>query len=71
MTNELTDVRFYLGCFGNEKLLVITSISTNLLPHKDDFIYFDGEAYKVLYHMLDIDHNEYNIFIRLATEEDF
>lgn len=65
------DVRFFLGRFGDERLLFEVKNENPRIPQKDEFIYFEDEMYKVLYIMTDIDHNELAIFVRHAIEEDY
>ncbi len=65
------NIRFYLGRFGDEQLLFKVKNKNPRIPQKDEFIYFEEEMYKVLYIMTDIDHNELDIFVRHAIEEDY
>lgn len=66
------DVKIYEGKFGNEQLLfddVYDSLS--IAPQKGDFVFYKTEVYKVMYAMVDIDNEEYSIFVRKAIEEDY
>lgn len=65
------NIRFYLGKFGNECLLFKVKNENPRIPQKDEFIYFEGEMYKVLYIMTDIDNNGLDVFVRYAIEEDY
>lgn len=65
------DVNVFEGGWGNEKLLFSDNGSLIIMPHKGDFIFYNNEAYKVMYAMADADNEEYAIFVRKATEEDF
>lgn len=62
-------VTVYLGKLGNEKRLC--TYDGDISPSKGDIIFYDEELYKIMYCLLDIDNDEYNIFVRLATEEDY
>lgn len=68
MISEITDINVYLDQFCFERLL---SIEADIIPHKGDFIFYNDETYKVMYCMLDVDHGEYSVFVRVAIEEDF
>lgn len=69
------DVNVYEGRFGEEMLLLSDDTLPNdaltILPQKGDFIHYNGEVYKVMYAMVDVDNEEYAIFVRKAIEEDF
>lgn len=69
-TAETVETRVYLGHFGKEKFLFTSPLSPAYF-NKDNFIYYEGESYKILYSVLCYEDNEYSVFIRLATEEDF
>lgn len=65
------DVKVYEGQFGNEKLLFSDDGCLTILPQKGDFVFYKTEVYKVMYAMVDIDNEEYSIFVRKAIEEDY
>ena len=71
MISEITDIGVYLGRFGEEQRLCNLSPESDILPQKGDFIFYDSESYKVMYCMVDVDHGEYSVFVRVAVEEDF
>lgn len=71
MISEITNINVYLGRFGEEQLLFKMPLEVDILPQKDDFIFYDEETYKVLYCMLDVQNGEYIIFVRRMIEEDF
>lgn len=71
MISEITDINVYLGQFCSERLLCNLSIEADIIPHKGDFIFYNDETYKIMYCMLDVDHGEYSVFVRVAIEEDF
>lgn len=71
MISEITDIGVYLGSFGSEQLLFNMPLEIDLIPSKDDFIFYDDEVYKVLYNMLNVQDGQYTIFVRRAVEEDF
>lgn len=62
---------FYVGKFGEERFLFSTSKEEFTNYHKNDFVFYGNETYKILYVMYDFDHKERNIFMRAAVEEDF
>lgn len=62
--------RVYKGRFGEESHLFDWN-NNEVVLSKGDFIFFEEQAYKVLYVMHDVDHNDLNVFVRLAIEEDF
>ena len=65
-------IKVYEGCFGYESFLYEASGQIgNICPSKGDFIFYKDETYKVMYVMLDYDNNEYLVFVRKTTEEDF
>lgn len=68
------NIKIYEGRFGYEQFLFDMN-NYNLTPNKGDFIYYGEEGYEeiyiVLYIMLDINNDEYNVFVRKAIEEDF
>lgn len=64
-------VRVYEGQFGKESLLFSFKESERILPRNGDFIYYDGETYKVLYYLINVNDNEYCLFVRKSIEEDF
>ena len=64
------EVKIYVGRFGGEKYLCDMS-ETDYLPSKGDFIFYNCEVYKVLYVMYDMDDDVFNVFVRLAVEEDY
>lgn len=66
----VTEVKIYVGRFGKEKYLCDMS-ETDYLPFKGDFIFYNCEVYKVLYVMHDMDDDVFNVFVRLAVEEDY
>lgn len=68
---ENYDIRCYLGRFGDESELFTVENKNCRIPIKGEFIYFEEEAYKVLYVMTDVDNKELAIFVREAIEEDF
>lgn len=63
-------INYYLGRFGYESFL-FTDESPDVCPTKGEFIFFNDTSYKVIYIMMDYDHNKYNVFVRQAIEEDF
>ena len=71
MISEITDIGVYLGQFGSETRLCDLPPESDIIPQKGDFIFCDGEPYKVMYCMVDVDNGEYSIFVRRAVEEDF
>ena len=71
MISEITDIGIYLGQFGNETRLCNLPYESDIIPQKGDFIFYNSETYKVIYCMLDVDDGEYNVFVRMAVEEDF
>lgn len=71
MISEITNIGVYLGQFGSETLLYNPPPESDIIPQKGDFIFYDGEPYKVMYCMVDVDNGEYSIFVRRAVEEDF
>lgn len=71
MISEITNIGVYLGQFGNETRLFNMPLDIDIIPNKGDFIYYENEAYKVLYSMLNVQDGEYTIFVRRAVEEDF
>ena len=66
----VTEAKIYVGRFGGEKYLCDMS-ETDYLPSKGDFIFYNCEVYKVLYVMYDMDDDVFNVFVRLAVEEDY
>lgn len=65
-------IKVYEGRFGYEKFLYeALGKNCNISPNKGDFIFCNDEAYKVMYIMLDYDNQEYLVFVRKTTEEDF
>lgn len=64
------NVKFYLGRFGEERFL-FEDLYSKIVPEKSSFVFFDDVCYKVMYSMIDYDHNEYSVFLREAIEEDF
>lgn len=62
---------FYVGKFGEERLLFSTSKEEFTNYHKNDFVFYGSETYKILYTMYDFDHKERYVFMRVAMEEDF
>ena len=66
----VTKVKIYVGRFGEEKYLCDMS-ETDYLPFKGDFIFYNCEVYKVLYVMHDMDDDVFDVFVRLAVEEDY
>lgn len=71
MISEITDIGVYLGRFGEKQRLCNLPPESDILPQKGDFIFYDSESYKVMYCMVDVDHGEYSVFVRIAVEEDF
>lgn len=71
MITEITDISVYLGQFGSETRLYDLPPESDIIPQKGDFIFYDGEPYKVMYCMIDVDNGEYSVFVRRAVEEDF
>lgn len=67
----MTPVRVYQGQFMEERFLFEIPPEMNYAPSKGDFLFYHGTAYKVLYAMLDVDDDEYIVFVREAVEEDF
>ena len=66
----VTEAKIYVGRFGEEKYLCDMS-ETDYLPFKGDFIFYNCEVYKVLYVMHDMDDDVFDVFVRLAVEEDY
>ena len=65
-------IKVYEGRFGYESFLYEASDANyNVGPCKGDFIFYKDETYKVMYIMLDYDNQEYLVFVRKTTEEDF
>lgn len=62
---------FYVGKFGEERLLFSTSKEEFTNYHKNDFVFYGSETYKILYTMHDFDYKECDVFMRVAVEEDF
>lgn len=71
MISEITNIGIYLGQFGSETRLCDLPPESDIIPQKDDFIFYDSEPYKVMYCMVDVDNGEYSIYVRRAVEEDF
>lgn len=71
MISEITDIGVYLGQFGSEIRLCDLPPESDIIPQKGDFIFYGSEPYKVMYCMVDVDNDEYSIFVRRAVEEDF
>lgn len=67
MDSLLTNV--YVGRLGLEKRLC--TMNWEIAPNKGDIIFYGDEFYKVMYCLLDVDNDKYNVFVRLATEEDY
>lgn len=68
---EFTRLYVYEGKFMEEKRLLQLSDKANILPQKNDLLFYNEEMYKVMYCLLDYDNNEYSVFVRKATEEDY
>ena len=65
-------IKVYEGRFGYESFLYEASGQVDdVCPTKGDFIFYENETYKVMYIMLDYDNQEYLVFVRKTTEEDF
>lgn len=64
-------VKFYVGKLGEEQLLFSASKEELVSCHKNDFVFYNDEVYKILYTMYDFDYKEYNVFMRVAIGEDF
>ena len=64
-------VKFYVGKLGEEQLLFSASKEELVNYHKNDFVFYNDEVYKILYTMHDFDYKEYDVFMRVAVEEDF
>ena len=65
-------IKVYEGRFGYESFLYEASGQVgDVRPTKGDFIFYKDETYKVMYIMLDYDNQEYLVFVRKTTEEDF
>ena len=65
-------IKVYEGRFGYESFLYEASGQVgDVCPCKNDFIFYENETYKVMYIMFDYDNNEYLVFVRKTTEEDF
>lgn len=68
-------VSVYEGRFGEEKRLFdpedVDNFILDITPRKGDFVFYNETTYKILYCMLDVDNDEYNVFVREAIEEDF
>lgn len=71
MISEITNIGVYLGQFGSETRLCDLPPEADIIPQKNDFIFYDSESYKVMYCMVDVDNGEYSVFVRRAVEEDF
>lgn len=67
----MTPIRVYQGQFMEEHFLFEIPPEMNYAPSKGDFLFQHGTSYKVLYIMLDVDDDEYIVFVREAVEEDF
>lgn len=64
-------IRIYQGRFSEEHFLFEIPSHMNYTPSKGDFLFHHGTSYKILYIMLDVDDDEYIVFVREAVEEDF
>lgn len=64
------EVKIYTGRFGDERWLCDMR-DEDYLPQKNDLIFYQGVTYRVLYVMHDLDDNMYNVFVRMAVEEDY
>ncbi len=65
-------IKVYQGSFGYEQYLFdIDPTEYTVLPQKGDFLNYQDIIYKVLYVMLDINYQEYVVFVRESIEEDF
>ena len=64
------NVKFYLGRFGEERFL-FEDLYSKIVPEKNSFVFFDDVCYKIMYSMIDYDHNEHSVFLREVIEEDF
>lgn len=65
-----TEIEYYVGKLSYESFL-FSDPGGQYYPNKNDFVLFDDNVYKVMYVMLDYDHNQLNVFLREATGEDF
>lgn len=65
------EIKVYKGRFGYENFLFNYDVDMEVIPSKGDFIFYEEEIYKVLYCMIDVDNNIYNVFVRATSEEDF
>lgn len=63
--------KIYEGRFGYEHFLFELGQDVEWVPAKDDFVFYDGVVYKIMYVLNDYDHNEIAIFVRKAIEEDY
>ena len=65
-------IKVYEGRFGHESFLYkALGKNGDACPCKGDFIFYKDETYKVMYIMLDYDNQNYLVFVRKTTEEDF
>ena len=65
-------IKVYERRFGYESFLYeALRKNGDVCPCKGDFIFYKDETYKVMYIMLDYDNQEYLVFVRKTTEEDF
>lgn len=67
----MTPIRVYQGRFSEERFLFEITSHMNYAPSKGDFLFYHGTSYKVLYTILDVDDDEYIVFVRETVEEDF
>ena len=67
----MPSIKIYEGRFGYEQYLFELDSDAEWLPIKDEFIFYNENVYKVLYIISDYDNNEIDIFVRMATEEDY
>ena len=65
-------MKVYEGRFGYEHFLYeALGKNGDVCLNKNDFIFYHDETYKVMYVMVDYDNQEYLVFVRKTTEEDF
>lgn len=67
----MTPVRVYKGQFMEEQFLCEIPPDVAYVPTRGEFLFYHGTSYKVLYSMLDVDDDEYIVFVRETVEEDF
>lgn len=64
------DIKYYLGRFSEESHL-FDDVKYGFIPSNGDFVNYENEVYKIMYTMVDWDHETLLVFVRVAIEEDF